>query len=153
MYHAIVRRKVRALWRIAGDGSGNYRPAVAMAAPDLRFRFIGDGVLGAELRGPAAFADWFERANRCIPGMRLSLTDVVVKGWPWNTDVVVRLRIEATLADGSLYENEGIQWARIRWGRMVEDTVLEDTLRLQQAWERQQTATAAAVGIAVTGRG
>ncbi|MGW6057555.1 nuclear transport factor 2 family protein [Streptomyces sp. NPDC055189] len=140
MYHAIVRRKVRALWRTAGDGSGNYRPAVAMAAPDLRFRFIGDGVLGADLRGPEAFADWFERAGRCIPGMRLSLTDVVVKGWPWNTAVVVRLRIQATLADGSPYENEGIQWARIRWGRMVEDTVIEDTLRLEQAWQRQQSA-------------
>ncbi|MEV8313112.1 nuclear transport factor 2 family protein [Streptomyces sp. NPDC059900] len=142
MYHAIVRRKVRALWRTAGNGSGNHRPAVAMAAPDLKFRFVGDGVLGAELRGREAFADWFERAGRCIPGMRLGLTDVVVKGWPWNTTVVVRLHIEATLADGSPYENEGIQWARIRWGRMTEDTVLEDTLRLEQAWQRQQSATA-----------
>ncbi|MEV6755500.1 nuclear transport factor 2 family protein [Streptomyces sp. NPDC051214] len=144
MYHAIVRRKVRALWRAAGSGRGDSgAAAVAMAAPDLRFRFVGDGVLGADLRGRDAFADWFERAGRCIPGMRLSLTDVVVAGWPWSTTVVVRLRIEATLADGSPYENEGIQWARIRWGRMVEDTVLEDTLRLEQAWRRQQSATAA----------
>ncbi|GAA3108622.1 nuclear transport factor 2 family protein [Streptomyces rectiviolaceus] len=143
MYHAIVRAKVRALWRTTGDGSGNYHPAVAMAAPDLRFRFIGDNILGAELHGPEAFADWFEKANQCFPGMRLGLTDMVVKGWPWNTTVVVRLRIEATLADGSAYENEGIQWVRIRWGRMVEDTVLEDTLRLQQAWRRQEAAAKA----------
>ncbi|MCX4668006.1 nuclear transport factor 2 family protein [Streptomyces sp. NBC_01381] len=144
MYHAIVRSKVRALWRVTGDGSGNYHPAVAMAAPDLRFRFIGDNILGAELRGPEAFADWFEQAGRRFPGMRLTLTDVVVKGWPWNTTVVVRLRVDATLADGSSYENEGIQWVRIRWGRMVEDTVLEDTARLEEAWRRQELATSGA---------
>jgi ketosteroid isomerase-like protein len=142
MYHAIVRRKVRNLWRTVGSGVGGYRQAVALAAPDMRFRFVGDTPMGADLRGREAFADWFERFERTFPGLRLTLQDVVVQGPPWNTSVVTRLTVRGTLADGSAYENEAMQWVRLRWGRMVEDTVLEDTLRLDQAYRKQTAARA-----------
>jgi ketosteroid isomerase-like protein len=142
MYHAIVRRKVRNLWRTVGSGGGGYRQAVALAAPDMRFRFVGDTPMGADLRGREAFADWFERFERTFPGLRLTLQDIVVQGPPWNTSVVTRLTVRGTLADGSGYENEAIQWVRLRWGRMVEDTVLEDTLRLDQAYRKQTAARA-----------
>src|SRR5919106_524653 len=98
MYHAIVRRKVRNLWRTVGSGAGGYRQAVALAAPDLRFRFIGDTPMGAELRGREAFADWFERFERTFPGLRLTLQDIVVQGPPWNTSVVTRLTVRGTPA-------------------------------------------------------
>ncbi|WP_212747300.1 nuclear transport factor 2 family protein [Streptomyces montanus] len=142
MYHAIVRSKVRKMWRTVGSGDGAYRQAVELASPDVHFRFVGDTPMGADLHGRAAFADWFERFQRVFPGLRLTLTDVVVKGWPWNTTVVTRLRVRGRLADGSAYENEAFQWVRIRWGRMVEDTVLEDTLRLNEAYRRQELANA-----------
>ncbi|MER5211577.1 nuclear transport factor 2 family protein [Streptomyces sp. NPDC002838] len=142
MYHAIVRRKVRNLWRTVGSGAGGYRQAVALAAPDVRFRFLGDTPMGADLRGREAFADWFERFERTFPGLRLTLQDLVVQGPPWNTSVVTRLTVRGTLADGSAYENEAMQWVRPRWGRMIEDTVLEDMLRLDQSYRKQTAARA-----------
>lgn len=136
VYHTIVRTKVRRLWARIAE-TGDFKLAVALAAPDVRFRFVGDPPFGAELRGRDEFARWFEQAQENLPGLRLRPTDIVVKGWPWNTTVVVRLTISATLADGTAYSNEGVQWVRLRWGRMVDDYVLEDTARLAAALERQ----------------
>ncbi|KAA2252410.1 nuclear transport factor 2 family protein [Solihabitans fulvus] len=136
MYHAVVRAKVRKLWtRVA---AGDYRAAVAMAAPTLRFRFVGEAPPAATLTGPVEFERWFADLFVLFPGIRVSLADVVVRGWPWRTTVIVRLSIEATLADGTPYRNEGIQWVTLRWGRMVEDYVLEDTARLYAAVRLQQ---------------
>lgn len=109
-----------------------------MAAPDLRFRFLGDTPLGADLRGPEAFRDWFARFDRLLPGLRLELVDVVSSGPPWRTKVAVQLRVSGTLADGSGYRNTAMQWLTLRWGRLVEDLVLEDTLTLHRALARQQ---------------
>ncbi|RJL23051.1 nuclear transport factor 2 family protein [Bailinhaonella thermotolerans] len=131
MYHAIVRARVRSLWRRVG--SGDYAAAVRLAAPDVRFRFVGEPPLGAELRGREAFARWFEETGARLPGLRMRLTDVVVKGWPWDTTVVARLAITATPAHDPHYTNEAIQWIRLRWGRMVSDEVMEDTQRLARA--------------------
>lgn len=138
MYHAIVRNRVRKLW--ARVGTGDYRPAVDMAAPDLVFDFKGDTAISARLTGAMAFEQWFVELFELFPGLRLRLTDVVVRGWPWRTTVVVRLAISATLADGTAYANQAVQWVALRWGRMVVDEVFEDTLALHRAIERQGAA-------------
>ena len=138
MYHAIVRARVRRLWQRAGNG--DYQAAVALASPQLHFRFAGEPPLGADLHGPEEFGRWFAGLFSLLPGLRLTLTDLVVRGWPWNTTVVARLSITATLADGTSYANDGIQWVRLRWGRMVDDYVLEDTARLAAAVRRQHAA-------------
>lgn len=90
--------------------------------------------------GPAEFEHWFERLFTLLPGLRLSLTGLVVTGWPWNTTVVARLSAAATLADGTSYTNEAVQWIQLRWGRMTDDYVLEDTARLAAALRRQTAA-------------
>ncbi len=136
MYHAIVRFLVRRTWR--RTGSGDYDAAVSMAAPDLRFRFLGDTALGADLHGPEAFRDWFTRFGRLLPGVHLELVDVVANGWPWNTKVATQLRVTGTLSDGTAYDNTAMQWLTLRWGRLVDDLVLEDTLTLQRALNKLQ---------------
>jgi ketosteroid isomerase-like protein len=140
MYHAIVRARIRSLWRQIG--AGNYRAAVAAAAPDMKFRFAGDTPISAEFTGRDRFEEWFRGVLDRLPGLRLTPTEVVVKGWPWNTTAIVRLDITATLADGSAYRNEAVQWVRLRWGRMVSDEVLEDTKLLDEALRRQSLAAA-----------
>ncbi|MFD1147531.1 nuclear transport factor 2 family protein [Saccharothrix hoggarensis] len=140
MYHAVVRAKVRRLWERVG--AGDHRAAVELAAPDLRFRFVGDPPVGAEFTGRDEFERWFLGLQRTLPGLRITLTDVVVRGWPWRTTVVTRLTMAATLADGSAYRNEGVQWVTLRWGRMVDDYVLEDTARLADALHRQASRAA-----------
>jgi hypothetical protein len=71
-----------------------------------------------------------------FPGIRIEPRDVVVNGWPWNTVVATHLEISATLADGRPYRNEGMQLLRLRWGRVVEDLIFEDTLKLDQELRR-----------------
>ncbi|WP_131738414.1 nuclear transport factor 2 family protein [Actinomadura roseirufa] len=146
MYHAIVRSIVRKTWRRMN--AGDYEAAVSMAAPDLRFRFAGDTALGADVRGPEEFRAWFARFAEQLPGVRLRLVDVVAGGWPWNTKVAVRLEVTGTLADGTPYNNIAMQWATLRWGRMVDDLVVEDTLNLDKALRRQQEHRLPAVGLA-----
>lgn len=141
MYHAVVRRRVRRLWRRIGRG--DYRAAVAIAAPDLDFRFVAEPPVGVRLRGPQEFESWFAELFRLFGDLRLTLTDLVVRGWPWNTTVVVRLDITATLATGERYTNEAIQWVNLRWGRMVSDVVMEDTAKLERACRVQWAAEAA----------
>ncbi|WP_330180345.1 nuclear transport factor 2 family protein [Nocardia sp. NBC_01503] len=140
MYHAIVRSLVRRTWRRAG--AGDYDAAVSMAAPDIHFRFLGDTALGADLRGRQAFRNWFDTFEQHLPGIRLELTDVVANGWPWKTTVAAQLRVTGTLADGTPYRNTAIQWLTLRWGRLTDDLVLEDTLALDAALRRQQAITA-----------
>jgi hypothetical protein len=55
---------------------------------------------------------------------------VIVQGWPWNTLVATRLAIAAPRADGSVYQNEAMQFLRLRWGKVVEDRLHEDTYKL-----------------------
>ena len=136
MYHAIVRSVVRRTWRKVS--AGDYEAAVSMAASDLRFRFIGDTALGADVRGPEEFRGWFARFAEHLPGLRIQLVDVVAGGWPWNTKVAVSLQVAGTLEDGTSYRNIAMQWLTLRWGRMVDDVVVEDTLKLDAALRRQQ---------------
>jgi ketosteroid isomerase-like protein len=131
MFHTITRARIRSLWRRIG--AGEYQVAVATAAPDLEFRFAGPPPLGVHLHGRDAFEAWFRGVFELFPGLRITLTDVVVAGWPWNTTAVVKLRLHAVLRDGSTYENQAMQWLRLRWGRMVSDEVIEDTHALAAA--------------------
>ena len=49
----------------------------------------------------------------------------------------MRLAISATLPDGTPYRNQACQWITLRWGRMTDDWVLEDTLALAAACTTQ----------------
>jgi ketosteroid isomerase-like protein len=131
VYRAVVAAKVRQTW--AQVNAGRTEAATNMAAPNIRFRFVGDTALGASLEGADAFREWFEEANRRLPGLHFEVVDVIVRGWPWDTHVAVRLDVSTTLADGSPYTNHVSQWVRLRWGRLVDDFVMEDTIALQRA--------------------
>jgi hypothetical protein len=47
------------------------------------------------------------------------------------------LTLSAPLADGSRYDNQATQWVTLRWGRMTDDWVLEDTKALDRAYSIQ----------------
>lgn len=131
MYHAIVARRTRDVW--ARISAGDAGVPWAMAAQDLTFEFVGTSALGARFTGRDEFRAWLEGVFQRFPGIKFDVHDVAVAGWPWHTRVSVRLRISATLADGSVYENWATQWITLRWGRMTDDWVLEDTATLERA--------------------
>lgn len=125
MYARIVKRIVRDGFRQLS--SGDPEPILAKFAPQTHFVFLGDHAMGADLRTGKAIRQWFERILRLFPGIEIEPVTMSVSGFPWNTLVVTHLAIRATLADGRAYHNKGLQMVRLRWGKIVEDYVYEDT--------------------------
>lgn len=138
MYHAVVRARTRATWRAIARHDAD--APVRLAADDLRFTFVGDGPLAAELVGRQAFGDWLRAVFARFPDIDFTVRDVAVHGGPWRTRVAVRLDVAATLADGTRYTNRACQWITLRWGRMTDDWVLEDTAALAAACAAQDAA-------------
>src|SRR5258708_17157572 len=86
---------------------------------------------------------WFQRVFSYFPGIQYTVHQVIVQGWPWNTLVATRLSVAAPRADGSVYQNDVMQFLRLRWGKVIEDHLYEDTYKLvnelQQRLSREET--------------
>lgn len=128
MYHTIVKRIVRN--GFANMSNGNYEAVLKMFAPDVKFKFYGDHALGETASDLQRTRAWFAKMFRIFPGIQFQVTHVFVQGLPWNTEICTHLRISLQLADGTPYENVAIQFVRLKWGRIYEDYVLEDTQKL-----------------------
>jgi len=138
MYKLIVKRIVRRTFMRLSEG--DYETVVAKFGPETRFMFSGDHELGGERHGQEAARAWFRHMLERFPGITIEPRDIVVNGWPWKTVVATHLFISATLPDGRPYRNEGMQLLRLRWGRVVEDLIFEDTLKLDAELRRMQPA-------------
>ena len=142
MYKFIVKRIVRRAF--ARLSAADHEPIVKMFGPESRFVFAGEHALGGERRGPEAVRAWFEELQRSFPGIRIEPREVVVNGWPWGTVIATHLAISAPREGGREYRNEGMQLLRLRWGRVVEDLIFEDTLRLHDELQRSEAEPLAA---------
>ncbi len=131
MYYPIVRAEVRR--GFAALSRGDHESLLRGFANDVLFSFEGEHAMGGERRGVDGARRWFERVRRLFPGLRFEPLDIVVIGPPWNTRVRTRFRVHDMLPGGVPYRNEGEQWLRLRWGRVVEDRVREDTPTLLKA--------------------
>lgn len=132
MYKSIVKRRVRLLF--AEANRGNWQAIVDGLAPNFVYRFIGDTPLGGTRTTKPAMQNWFRRIYRLVPNAQLVLQEIVVEGMPWNTRVMTYVKFRGSLPasigeQGAAYENEVMQLLRIRWGRIVAVTTLEDTQR------------------------
>jgi ketosteroid isomerase-like protein len=115
----LVRRGFRKL--NAGDPSG----ALAMFAPDAHFVFPGRHSFAGDLRDPDQIRVWFERFVALSP--HVEIADVIASGPPWNMRVGVRFADRIALPNDEHYENEGMQYLRLRWGRVRLDRIFLDT--------------------------
>lgn len=136
MYNVIVRSRVRRLWLRVGEG--DYMPAISMASPKVYFHFMGTTALSQRSATRDEFQTWFEDLFHRFPGLKIKLLDVTSHGWPWATTIAVRLAITAPLADGTTYHNDAMQWMKLRWGKLILDEVLEDTMALDLACKIQE---------------
>ena len=130
MYRRIVEHKVRTTWQRVN--AGDLEAAVGLAADDVRFEFAGSTPISAQLASRDAFRAWFAETARRLPGLQFELLDVAVRGWPWRTRVATRLRVRSDQLVGGPYENTMTQWITLRWGRMTDDWVMEDTAMLER---------------------
>ncbi len=152
MYKTIVKRIARRNFgRVNRD---EYEQVLAQFDANVEFAFAGEHALGGELHGAEAVRGWFERSFRLFPDLRLEPVTIVVSGGPWDTRVATRFKVHATFRDGSAYGNEGMQFLRLRWGRVVEDRLYEDTQKLVAALEllaEQGVDEAGAASLAASG--
>jgi ketosteroid isomerase-like protein len=104
--------------------------------------FVGDTPLGAHLTSRADVRRWFERFLRMLPEPRFEIQRLVVSGTPWNLRLASHMVIRSSI-NGEPYENQFAHFLQLRWGKVIDDLVLEDT----QMWERA-CQRLAAVGMA-----
>jgi ketosteroid isomerase-like protein len=130
MYPAIVKRIIR---RGFEDLSrGDFEATLRRFDPQARLLFSGEHALGGERRGVAAIHAWFVRLFALFPGIHWEVHRILVDGWPWDTWISTRFVVRAQV-NGAPYENEGMQLVRLRWGRVIEDYIWEDTAKLVAA--------------------
>lgn len=125
-YAEVVRRMFR--FNVARVNAGDPRPLFRSYAPDVVLTFPGTSSWAGTFRGREEVEPWVRRFMAA--GLRLEPDDILVSGPPWNTRACLRFTDALTLGDGSRpYENAGVIYARIVWGRLKAYEVHEDTER------------------------
>ena len=67
--------------------------------------------------------------------IEFEVRDVVVAGSPCNIRLATRFTARVATADGRCFVNHGMQYARIRWGKVREDHIYPDTQLVAEALE------------------
>lgn len=126
MYRWIVARVISLIYRRTFAGQTDLM--MRSTAKDVTFHFPGTSTFSADLVGRDQLQAWLTRFSSLRP--TFEVRDVTVSGPPWNMSVAVRFRDSI----GEDYENEGVEWVRIRWGLVRSLEVFLDTERIR-SWE------------------
>lgn len=134
MYHAFVRRRVRALFTAINQG--NAEPVLQQFAGRFEHSFLGDHALGGSRKTLAATRAWYARLYRLLPDIHFDLKKVTVSGGPWNTTVIVEWDENNSGTDGVRTHNHGVHVMHLRWGRATYLLICPDTTGLVATLER-----------------
>ena len=77
MYHAIVRRRVAALFAAVSDGDS--RPVLEGLAPRFEHFFLGDHALGGSRFTLEKTRLWYERLYRLLPDISFDLRAIRIR--------------------------------------------------------------------------
>jgi ketosteroid isomerase-like protein len=111
---------------MARTRAGDIRPALALDHPDVKFTFPGDNSWSGTFNGKQEVKRWLERLARV--GVKTFPEEVVAVGLPWNTTVCIRGTDYVRSPEGeTVYENRFVIWAKLKWGRVKDYEVYEDT--------------------------
>ena len=123
---------------------GNIRPTLLLDHPDVTLTFPGDNSWSGTFRGRAAVEGWLRRLAEV--GLQTFPEEVVATGFPWRSTVCVRGVDHHRAPTGEIvYENRFVIWGHMKWGRLVDYEVYEDTIKAGafDAWlAREQPQTA-----------
>jgi len=122
---------------------GDIRPLLRMFRKDGVDRFPGDSSWGREYRGRDQIAGFLQRFADV--GLQLEPREAVAKGWPWNMTVALHFTDHLTTPEGErVYENRGVIYIKLRWGKVVWQETFLDTQRVAKLDEwlaaREKTA-------------
>src|SRR5262245_15810968 len=109
-------------------------------APNVQQRFPGAHAIGGERHDRDTLRLWFQRLGRVLPNLHLTVNRIWVKGWPWNTTVVVQWDGSATLLNGGPYAQHAVHLITLRWGKIHALDVFEDSQEVARALTVQAAA-------------
>ncbi len=133
MYHTIVKRIIAQ--GFANVSSGNYEALLRQCVPDVVHNFAGEHALGGVRHDKTALNEWFHRVGRLLPNFNLEITDMVVKGMPWNTTAVVQWTGRSPLVNGKNYVQHGVHFLSLKWGKVHAFRIYVDTQELAHTLE------------------
>jgi ketosteroid isomerase-like protein len=138
MYHAIVRRRIRALFDAVN--AGDAEPVLQTFAHRFEHSFIGEHALGGSRHTLATTRSWYERLYRLLPDLHFDLRNILVSGGPWRTTVVVEWDETNSGTDGVRTYNHGAHILELRWGRATRLLICPDTVGLKETLDRLASA-------------
>jgi len=128
VYRRLVAKGIRLGYRRVV--AGKPRLVVAMAARDVEFTFPGDNSFAGNFHGKAELHQWMRRFASLSPEFQIH--DVLVAGPPWNT----RVALSFSDAIGDDYRNRGMEYLRLRWGKVKLIEVYLNTETIHH-WEQR----------------
>lgn len=135
MYAGIVERKSRAAFEAVNQH--DYDAFNKLCRPDVVHHFGGDHALGGTRNTLAGLRLWFERLGRVMPTLNLDVKEVWVKGWPWDTTIILRWTATAQPLDGGVYVNHGVHIVGMRWFKVTSIDANEDSQAVAAVLKRQ----------------
>lgn len=106
--------------------AGDPAPTLRLEGEHVTFHFPGDSTWSGTFHGKHEVRQWLERFAQV--GIQIFPDEVVVKGFPWKQTVCVRGHDHLDSAAGErIYENRYVIWGRMKWGKLREYEVYEDT--------------------------
>lgn len=132
LWKFIVERKAREM--IGAINRGDYEHLIKNCMPRFPYgyTFSGTHPLGGTFHTTDAMRQFYPRLFRLFPGIKIEIKEILVKGWPWNTLVMVWWVDNAHPAVDQPYINEGVQIVHIRWGRVAGAHFYLDTQKVEQ---------------------
>ena len=140
MYSWIVKQALRRLEKQLGGGEVD--KLMAAYADDAVMVFPGDSSWGGEHRGKQAIRAWLERFVALKPTFVLG--DAAVAGPPWNMRIMFTFSDRIVAPDGFEYRNAGMEYVRMRFGKIVEHRVHLDTEKVTELDRHLEAGTTAA---------
>ena len=120
---------------LAAVERGDFDQVLAQFRPDCELVFVSRTSLGARLSGKADLRRWFERFRRLLPDPLFDVQRLVIGGPVWDQHIAAHVIIRSRVA-GEPYENQFAQFLTLRWGKVAEDLILEDTATWEAASRR-----------------
>lgn len=117
-------------WVMARGRAGDLGPTLMLDRDDVRFVFPGSNSWSGTFNGKAEHQRWLERLVRV--GVKTEPDELAVSGWPWNMRACIRGRSWWDNSSGDrIYQNRFVIFAHLRWGKLAEYEVYEDTVKAQ----------------------
>lgn len=135
MYNSIIKYNIKKAFQLVD--THQYDEIAEKLSAGITHHFSGDHALGGTRHDRNTVKKWFERVGRLLPNLKFTLTNVVVNGWPNNTLVIARWTAAGTLQNGDAYRNHGVHFITLKWGKITEMIVYQDSQAVAAALEMQ----------------